>query len=399
MNVLVINSGSSSLKFQLMDTAENKVSAKGICERVGVDGVFTYTGGNTQFKDKPMDIPGHEDAIKIVIATLTDAETGVIKSLDCIGAVGHRVVNGSEKHTGSALLDDKEIEYLGTITKLAPLHSPAILRGIKACKKIMPGIPQVGVFDTSFHATIPDYSYIYPLPYEIYSEKKIRRYGFHGTSHNYVTGEAAKFLGRDIKDLKIVSCHLGSGSSITAVDGGRSVDTTMGFTPLEGLMMGTRCGTIDPAIVTYLINEEGMDPKEVEDMMNKRSGLIGVSGVSNDWRDVCDAAKQGDKRAILAQKMLSTQIKKYIGAYAAVMGGINVLLFTAGMGENSYELRKLVCTGMEYLGIKIDDRKNQNFERGANLNLSAPGSAVQTLIIPTDEEYMIARETVRTIAV
>ena len=397
MYILVINSGSSSLKFQLLEMKDKKLLAKGVCERIGIDGQYSFKTDKINIKDQQINIPSHEHAIQIVINNLTCDENGVISDIHEINAVGHRAVHGGEAFDNSAIINDDVLAEMRGLIKLAPLHNPPVIKGIEACSKIIPEVPQIAVFDTSFHSTIPDYAYIYPLPYSYYEKNKIRRYGFHGTSHNYVSREAAKFVNRDIKQLKIVSCHMGNGTSITAIKSGKSVDTTMGFTPLEGPMMGTRSGTIDPAIVTYLMEEENMTAQQINDLLNKKSGFIGVSGISNDWRDICVAAKKGDCRAKLAQNIVTTQIKKYIGSYAAVMGGIDILILTAGIGENSDDMRRLVTTDMEFLGIKINSELNENMPRGINIDLSDTNAKVKTLVIPTNEELMIAEETMKKI--
>ncbi|MCL2013682.1 MAG: acetate kinase [Oscillospiraceae bacterium] len=397
MYVLVINSGSSSLKYQLLDMSKNELLAKGVCEKIGSGGMFSYQAGNIKIKEKPMEIATHEDAIRIAMETLTDAVAGILKDIRQIGAVGHRIVHGGENFIKPVIVSRGVLEEMKKNTILAPLHNPPAEKGVEACMKLLPEIPHVAVFDTSFYTSIPDYAYVYPIPYKYYEKHKIRRYGFHGTSHNYVTGRAAEFIGRDIKQIKIVSCHLGNGSSITAVKNGRSVDTTMGFTPLEGLMMGTRSGTIDPSIITFLMREENLSPKQMEDILNKKSGFGGVSGKYTDWRDICSASENGEQRAMLVQKIISAQIKKYIGGFAAVMGGVDVLIFTAGIGENSCDMRALATDGLEFLGIKINRELNENMPLGVNVDLSASDAMVKTLVIPTNEELMIANETVNII--
>lgn len=392
MNILVINSGSSSLKYQFFDMDNNKVLAKGNCERIGIDGVITHKKDGKEDYKKEVDLKSHDEAIQLVLDTLMDKEYGVIASLSEIDAVGHRIAHGGEKLRQSSVIGDEELKYLESIQMIAPLHVPPAIKGIVACKKLM-DVPQVGVFDTSFYSSMEDYAYIYPLPYELYEKHQIRRYGFHGTSHRYVAGRAAKMLGKDMKDLKIVTCHLGNGSSITAVDQGRAVDTSMGFMPNDGILMGTRCGAVDPSVLMYLINSLGMDPKEVEDIINKKSGLLGVTGVSSDARDVREAAENGNDRARLAENILVHGIKKFIGSYAAEMNGLDVVVFTAGLGENSAILREWVCTDMDFLGIKMDFDKNTNSPRGQELDVSAADSKVKVLVIPTNEEYMIALDT------
>lgn len=392
MNILVINSGSSSLKYQFFDMDNNKVLAKGNCERIGIDGVITHKKDGKEDYKKEADLKGHDEAIQLVLNLLMDKEYGVISSLDEIDAVGHRIAHGGEKLRQSSIIGDEELKYLESIQMIAPLHVPPAIKGIVACKKLM-DVPQVGVFDTSFYSTMEDYAYIYPLPYDLYEKHQIRRYGFHGTSHRYVASRAAKMLGKDMKDLKIVTCHLGNGSSITAVNQGKAVDTSMGFMPNDGILMGTRCGAVDPSVLMYLINSLGMDPKEVEDIINKKSGLLGVTGVSSDARDVREAAENGNARARLAEKILVHGIKKFIGSYAAEMNGLDVVVFTAGLGENSAILREWVCTDMDFLGIQMDNDKNANSPRGQEIDVSAADSKVKVLVIPTNEEYMIALDT------
>lgn len=389
MKILVINAGSSSLKYQLINMDDKSVMAKGLCERIGIDGKNTFkpTGGTPVELTVPL--KDHSDAIKSVIGALVNPKYGVISSMDEIDAVGHRVVHGGEMFSKSVVIDDEVMAAVEKCIPLAPLHNPANIIGINACKEVMPGVPQVGVFDTAFHQTMPEVEYMYGLPYELYENDKIRRYGFHGTSHNYVSGKAAEFLGKDIKDLKIICCHLGNGSSITAVKDGKSVATSMGLTPLDGVIMGTRCGSIDPAIITFLMGK-GMTADEVDTLINKKSGVKGISGVSSDFRDLAAAAADGNERAALAVDMFSYDVKKYIGSYAAVMGGVDALVFTAGVGENDSDVRKKVTDGLEFLGIKIDEAKNNT--RGT-VDITAEGGKVKVLVIPTDEELMIALET------
>lgn len=389
MKILVINAGSSSLKYQLINMDDKSVMAKGLCERIGIDGKNTFkpTGGTPVELTAPL--KDHSDAIKSVISALVNPKYGVISSMDEIDAVGHRVVHGGEMFSKSVVIDDEVMAAVEKCIPLAPLHNPANIIGINACKEVMPGVPQVGVFDTAFHQTMPEVEYMYGLPYELYENDKIRRYGFHGTSHNYVSGKAAEFLGKDIKDLKIICCHLGNGSSITAVKDGKSVATSMGLTPLDGVIMGTRCGSIDPAIITFLMGK-GMTADEVDTLINKKSGVKGISGVSSDFRDLAAAAADGNERAALAVDMFSYDVKKYIGSYAAVMGGVDALVFTAGVGENDSDVRKKVTDGLEFLGIKIDEAKNNT--RGT-VDITAEGGKVKVLVIPTDEELMIALET------
>ena len=393
MNILVINAGSSSLKYQLIDMTKEEVLAKGLCERIGIEGSniqHTNIAKDTKTKiEKPM--KDHSDAIQMVIHALVDEEHGVIKSMDEIGAVGHRVVHGAEYFADSCIIDGKVKEALEMCVPLAPLHNPPNIIGIEACEKIMPGIQQVAVFDTAFHQSMPSKAFMYALPYELYESDKIRKYGFHGTSHKYVSQKAAEYLGKPASELKIITCHLGNGSSVSAVDGGKCVDTSMGFTPLDGVVMGTRTGSMDPAVVTYLINK-GMSAKEVDNLMNKKSGVFGISGVSSDFRDLTKAADEGNKRAQLALDMFAYSVKKLIGAYAAAMGGVDAVIFTAGVGENDAKTRAEIVEGLEFLGIAIDQDKNNT--RGT-VDISAEGAKVKTLAIPTNEELMIAIDTKR----
>ena len=394
MKILVINAGSSSLKYQLIDMEEKKVLAKGLCERITLDGSklnHTPAGGEKVVIESPM--PTHAEAIKLVIDALVDKNHGVIESMSEIGAVGHRVVHGGESFSGSVVIDDEVKKALNDCVELAPLHNPANIIGIEACEKVMPGVPQVGVFDTAFHQTMPEEAYLYGIPYEYYEKYKIRRYGFHGTSHNYVSGKAAELLGKDIKDINIVTCHLGNGSSVAAVKGGKVIDTTMGLTPLAGILMGTRSGDIDPAIVTFLMEKENLNTEQVNELLNKKSGVAGISGVSSDFRDLSKASDEGNSRAAVALKMFSYGIKKYIGSYAAAMGGVDAIVFTAGVGENDSATRADIVEGLEFLGVKIDAEKNSL--RGQAIDVSAEGATVRTLVIPTDEEMMIAIETER----
>ncbi len=393
MKILVINAGSSSLKYQFIDIDTKKVLAKGLCERIGIDGKLTQKVSGRDDFVRTDAMKDHADAIKMVIEALTDQEVGVISDMKEIDAVGHRVVHGGEIFSASVVIDEKVMEALEQCVELAPLHNPANIIGIEACSKIMPGVPQVGVFDTAFHQTMPKEAYMYALPYEMYTKHKIRRYGFHGTSHKYVSGRAADMLGKKPEDLKIITLHLGNGSSITAVDGGKSVDTTMGFTPLAGVAMGTRCGDIDPAIVTFLMEKEGLDEKGVNDLMNKQSGVFGISGLSSDFRDLEKAAGEGDERAQLALDMFAYTVKRYVGAYAAVMGGLDAIVFTAGIGENTALMRAKITENLEFMGIKVDAELNKL--RGEERDISAEGATVRTLVIPTDEEMMIALDTAR----
>lgn len=392
MKILVINCGSSSLKYQLIDMDHEVVVAKGLVERIGIEGsklTQKVEGREKYIVEKTMN--NHQDAIKEVLDALVDEKNGVISNLSEISAVGHRVVHGGEKYAESVLIDDSVMNALDECVKLAPLHNPPNITGIKACRNLMPNVPMVAVFDTAFHQTMPQEAFVYALPYEYYEKYGIRRYGFHGTSHKYVSSVAAEMMGKDIKDLKIITCHLGNGASLTAVKGGKSVDTSMGFTPLEGLVMGTRCGDVDPAVITFLMKQLNMSSSEVDSVMNKQSGILGVSGVSSDFRDVEEAANSGDKKAQLALNIFYYRVRKYIGSYAAAMGGVDCIVFTAGLGENSPETREAVCEGLEFLGVKIDKSKN-NF-RGRKEDISAADAKVKVLVIPTDEELMIARDT------
>lgn len=393
MNVLVINCGSSSLKFQLIDAQSEEVLAKGICERIGIDGRLTYQpeGGEKEKSDRAM--PTHTEAIQFVIEALTNESTGVVKSLDEIGAVGHRVVHGGEKFASSVVITDEVKKAIEECNDLAPLHNPANLIGIEACEKLMPGTPMVAVFDTAFHQTMPEKAYMYGLPYEYYEKYKVRRYGFHGTSHSYVSKKAAEIMGRDYGNLKTIVCHLGNGSSVSAVMNGKSVDTSMGLTPLEGLVMGTRSGDIDPAIMEFLAQKEGLDIPGVMNVLNKQSGVYGLSGgLSSDFRDLTDAMNAGDEKAQIAMDVFSYKVAKYIGAYAAAMNGVDDVVFTAGIGENDDYVREQVCSYLGYLGIEFDSDVNRGL-RGKQVELTKSGSKVRVFVIPTNEELAIARET------
>ena len=393
MKILVINAGSSSLKYQLIDMETEHVLAKGLCERIGLDGHLKHTplvGGKPVF-DEDLPMPTHSEAIAAVIDKLTSAEYGVVASMKEIDAVGHRVVHGGEKFAKSVVITDEVMQAIEECTPLAPLHNPANIIGIKACQQLMPGVPMVAVFDTAFHQTMPPVAYTYALPYEYYEKDKVRRYGFHGTSHKYVSQRAADMLGKPIEQLKLISCHLGNGSSVTAIEGGKSVDTSMGFTPLAGLPMGTRSGDIDAGILEYLMNKYGMDIKEMVNVLNKKSGVMGVSGVSSDFRDLEEAFEQGNERAGLAVDMFNYGVKKLIGAYAAAMGGVDAIIFTAGVGENSASQRMAIASGLEFMGVKMDEDANK--VRGEERVISAPDSKVTVLLIPTNEELMIAMDT------
>ena len=392
MNILVINAGSSSLKYQLLNPETQQVLAKGLCERIGIDGKFTYKPeGKRAVKEADVAMPTHNEAIKAVLDALVDKDNGVIGSMKEIDAVGHRVVHGGEKFAKSVLITGEVMAAIEECNPLAPLHNPANIIGIKACQALMPDTPMVAVFDTAFHQTMPAEAYMYALPYEYYEKDKVRRYGFHGTSHKYVTQRAAAMLGKPLEELKLISCHLGNGSSIAAVDGGKSVDTSMGFTPLAGLPMGTRCGDIDAGILQYLMNKYGMDIDKMLNVLNKKSGVEGLSCVSSDFRDLETAAEKGDQKAALAQKKFAYEVRKYVGAYAAAMGGVDAVIFTAGVGENDKTIRSMVCEGLEYMGLKLDEAAND--VRGKETVISAADSKVKVLLIPTNEELMIAIDT------
>lgn len=394
MKIFVVNCGSSSIKYQLIDMADESVIAKGLVERIGIEGsVLTHTPAGKDKVRLESSIPNHVDGIKKVLAALVDPNYGVIKSMDEIGAVGHRVVHGGEIFNQSVVITDEVLKQIEALSDMAPLHQPANLAGIRACQEVMPGTPQVAVFDTAFHQTMPPVAYMFGVKYEEYKEYGIRKYGFHGTSHKYVSGVAAAMLGKDIKDTKIITCHLGNGSSITAVDGGKSVDTSMGFTPLDGVLMGTRTGSIDPAVVPVLMQKKGLDAAGVDKYMNKECGVLGVSGVSSDFRDLEDAAAKGNERAKLALDMFCYQVKRYIGAYAAAMGGVDAIVFTAGVGENDIHTRQQVCEGLEFLGVKLDAERNN--VRGKATEISAADSKVKVFLIPTNEELAIAQDTLR----
>ena len=397
MKVLVINCGSSSLKYQLIDMVNEEALAQGLVERIGIEGsVLTQ---KVEGKDKYIvkeEMKDHKDAIRLVLEALVDENNGVIKSMDEISAVGHRVVHGGEKYKESVVINDEVKANIQECFKLAPLHNPANMIGIKACEELMPNTPMVAVFDTAFHGTMPEDAYLYALPYELYEKDGIRKYGFHGTSHKYVSQTCAEVMGRDIKDLKIITCHLGNGASLCAVKNGVSVDTSMGFTPLEGVAMGTRCGNIDPAIVTFLMKEEGLSVDEVNDLLNKKSGVLGISGISSDFRDIEDAAfNKGNRRAQLALRIFEYKIRTTIGAYAAAMGGVDAIVFTAGVGENGPETREKCLEGLEFLGVEID--KEANNVRGKIREISKAGCNVKAFVIPTNEELVIARDTLELI--
>ena len=397
MKVLVINAGSSSLKYQLIDVDSGAVIAKGLCERIGIDGSkLTYkpTGKDSHVFEK--DMKDHAQAIRMVLEALADKDIGVVKSMDEIDAVGHRVLHGGEKFSEPVVINDNVLATIEECVPLGPLHNPANLMGIRGCMEVMPGVPMVAVFDTAWGQTMPKEAFIYALPYDAYTKYQIRRYGFHGTSHRYVTGRAVEKLvatGMKKEDTRVITCHLGNGSSVSAARGGKCIDTSMGLTPLEGLPMGTRCGDIDPAIVPFIMQRTGMTPAEMDAYMNKKSGMLGLSGVSSDFRDLEAAAKEGNERAELALKTFAYKVKKYIGAYSAALGGVDAIVFTAGVGENDQGIRAQVLHGLEYLGVDTDFDKNLNAPRGEEVEISKPGSRVKVFVIPTDEEMVIARDT------
>lgn len=395
MNVLVLNCGSSSLKYQLINMENEEVKAVGLCERIGIDGsrIKHAPGADAEKIVIEGEMKNHEDAVAYVLDALTHADHGVIKSMDEISAIGHRVVHGGEFFSDSVVIDEKVIEAIESCTDLAPLHNPANLIGIAAAQKTMPGKPNVAVFDTAFHQTMPEKAYLYALPYDYYRKHKIRRYGFHGTSHKYVANRTAEFLGENIEDLKLVVCHLGNGASVCAVDGGKSVDTSMGLTPLEGLVMGTRSGDLDPAILSVIAEKEGLTLTEVMNVLNKKSGVLGISELSSDFRDLEDAVDDGNKQAALTMDVFSYRVAKYVGAYAAAMGGIDAVVFTAGLGENNKVVRDDICGYLGYLGIKVDPEKNDC--RSIERDFTAEGATTKSIVIPTNEELMIARETLR----
>ena len=392
MNVLVINCGSSSLKYQLIDSKTEAVLAKGLCERIGIDGRLVYqkAGGDKEITEAAM--PTHKEAIQMVLHALVNEKTGAIKSLDEVGAIGHRVVHGGEKFAASAVITDEMIKTVEECNDLAPLHNPANLIGIRVCAELMPHVPQVGVFDTAFHQTMPPKAYLYGLPLDYYKKYKIRRYGFHGTSHSYVSKHAIQFLGLDPDNSKVIVCHLGNGSSISAVQNGKCIDTTMGLTPLEGVIMGTRSGSIDPAIVEFIAKKENLDIAGVMNVLNKKSGLLGMSGISSDMRDLEDAAAEGNEDAKNAREALAYGIAKYVGGYEAAMSGVDAIVFTAGIGENDNLVREDICSYFKYLGVAIDLEANK--KRGEDIVISTPDSKVKVAVIPTNEELAICRDTV-----
>lgn len=393
MNVLVINCGSSSLKFQLINAETENVLAKGLCERIGIDGRLTYQPAGGEKEKSDLAMPTHTEAIQFVIDALTNEKTGVVKSLDEIGAVGHRLVHGGEKFASSVVITDEVKKAVEECNDLAPLHNPANLIGVAACEKLMPGTPMVAVFDTAFHQTMPEKAYMYGLPYEYYEKYKVRRYGFHGTSHSFVSKRAAEVMGKSYDEVKTIVCHLGNGSSVSAVLNGKCVDTSMGLTPLEGLVMGTRSGDIDPAIMEFIAKKENLDIEGVMEVLNKKSGVFGLSGgLSSDFRDLTDAMNAGDKKAKIAMDVFSYRVAKYIGSYAAAMNGVDDIVFTAGIGENDDYVREEVCKYLGYLGVDFDSEVNKGL-RGKEAELTKEGSKVKVFVIPTNEELAIARET------
>ena len=392
MNVLVINCGSSSLKYQLINSDTEDVLAKGLCERIGIDGRLVYQKAGCDKEITEAAMPTHKEAIQMVLDALVNDKTGAVKSLSEVNAVGHRIVHGGEKFASSVVITDEVLEAVAQCNDLAPLHNPANLIGINACKELMPGVPMVAVFDTAFHQTMPEKAYLYGLPYEYYEKYKVRRYGFHGTSHSFVSKETARFLGMDLENSKIIVCHLGNGASVSAVKDGKCIDTSMGLTPLEGLVMGTRSGDIDPAIMEYIAKKEDLDIAGVMNVLNKKSGLEGISGLSSDFRDLTAGAKDGNKRAIAAIEVFCYRVAKYVGSYAAAMNGVDAIAFTAGIGENVGLVREKICSYLGYLGITLDAEANE--KRGDNCVISAADSKVKVAVIPTNEELAICRETV-----
>ena len=398
MKILVLNCGSSSIKYALYDMDTKEVIASGGAERVGLDNAFVKVKlPNGEKRQIMHDMPEHTEGVKFIFSLLTDPEIGAIKDLKEINAVGHRMVHGGEKFASSVIINDEVIAAFKEVSDLAPLHNPANLKGIEAVNELMPGLPQVGVFDTAFHQTMPQYSYMYALPYEVYEQYGVRRYGFHGTSHRYVSARAAEFLGLDYSKIKSITCHIGNGGSLAAVNCGKCQDTTMGLTPLEGIMMGTRSGDVDGGAITYLQKKLNLDADGMSNFLNKKSGVAGVSGVGSDMRDLENAAAAGNERAILAQKMYDYKIKKYVGAFAAAMEGVDVIVFTAGVGENQTSMRANVCHGLEFMGVKINEELNATI-RGKEALISTPDSRVKVVVIPTDEELMIASDTMELIS-
>jgi len=395
--ILVINAGSSSLKYQLIDIDQESIIAKGICERIGIaKSTLCYKPANGEAFEKESPMKTHEDAIKLVLDVLTDKKIGVIEDMSCIRAVGHRVLHGGEKYSEPVLIDDAVLAAIEECIPLGPLHNPANLMGIRGCMAAMPGVPMVAVFDTAWGQTMPKEAFMYALPYEAYTEHKVRRYGFHGTSHRYVSGQAIKklvALGMKKEDTRVITCHLGNGSSLSAVKGGKCIDTSMGLTPLEGVPMGTRCGSIDPAIIPYLMGRTGMSAQEIDAYMNKKSGMLGISGISSDFRDLAAATKQGNERAALARKMFTYKVRQFIGAYAATLGGVDAIVMTAGVAENDGCIREMILQGLEYLGIDMDWEFNLSCPRATDQEVTKPTSKVHVYVIPTDEEMTIAHDT------
>lgn len=395
MKILVINAGSSSLKYQLIDMVNEEMVCKGNCERIGMEGgLFTHKTADDRELKKQVDMKDHTAAFMEVKNALLDGEYGVIKTLDEVSAVGHRIVQGGALFSESVLVDDKVIEGIESLIPLAPLHNKAHCQGIRACRDVFgPEVPEVVVFDTSFHSTMPPKAFMFNVPYEYYEKYAVRRYGFHGTSHRYVSARCAQLMGKDIKDMKMITCHLGNGSSITAVDGGKCIDTSMGLTPLDGFMMGSRTGTLDPSVVTFIMDKENLTPREMDEILNKKSGMLGISGVSSDDRDVSAAAEAGNPRAKLAHEILEYQISKFVGGYMVALGGCDAIVFTAGLGENQPAHRKAVCDYLAFLGVKIDEDLNEKMIRGKEGLISTPDSKIAVYVIPTNEELVIARDT------
>lgn len=393
MKVLVVNCGSSSLKYQLIETETEEVLAKGLCERIGIDGVLTHKTNKGVKVEKEVAMPDHTVAVELVLEQLTDKENGVVESLDEISAVGHRVVHGGEKFAQSTVITEEVLAQIEECNELAPLHNPANLIGIRACEKLMPGVPMTAVFDTAFHQTMPEKAYLYGLPYEYYEKYQVRRYGFHGTSHSYVSNRVAEILEKDVNDMKIIVCHLGNGASVCAVDHGKSVDTSMGFTPLEGLVMGTRSGDIDPALIEYIAEKEQLSLEDVMTVLNKKSGVLGLSKKSSDFRDLIAGVEAGDELCKNTLDVFFYRVAKYIGAYTAAMNGVDAIAFTAGLGENNAKARAAICSYLGYLGITIDEAKNEAAV-GEEEVITTTDSARKVLVVPTNEELAIARETV-----
>ena len=394
MKILVLNCGSSSIKYKLFDMTTKEVLAQGGIEKIGLVGSFlklTLPDGGKKILEK--DIPEHTVGVEFILNTLISPEYGAIKSLDEINAVGHRMVHGGEKFSESVLLTQEVLDAFTACNDLAPLHNPANLKGVNAISAILPDVPQIGVFDTAFHQTMPDYAYLYAVPYELYKKYGVRRYGFHGTSHRYVSARCAELMGKNLEEIKMITCHLGNGSSITAIKDGKVIDTSMGLTPLDGFMMGTRSGGLDPSVVTYLQAKEGWTPKQTDEVLNKKSGMLGISGISSDDRDLAKAAAEGNERALLTRKMLWYQIRKYIGSYVAALDGVDAIVFTGGIGENGQFIRADICGNLSYLGVEIDNAINAKALHGVEAEISTPASKVRIFVIPTEEELMIARDT------